>query len=57
MQFNTVDEAKEYVLAKTRKATSLEEINSAIRRYQENADNAYSDESRKLWLDTAVQDN
>jgi hypothetical protein len=51
MQFNTIDEAKEYVVAVTNKAKSLKEINSAISYYQKMVDNAHTDESRNFWLD------
>lgn len=51
MQFCTVEEAKEYVVALTNKARSLEEINSTINHYQEMFESAHSEESRTLWLD------
>lgn len=50
MQFSTVEEAKEYVVALTNKAKSLEEINSTISHYQEMFENAHNEESRSLWL-------
>lgn len=50
MQFCTVEEAKEYVVALTNKARSLEEINSTISHYQEMLESAHSEESRDLWL-------
>lgn len=51
MKFNSVDEAKEYVVAVTNKAKSLKEMDSTISRYLEMADAEHSDETRKLWLD------
>lgn len=50
MQFCTVEEAKEYVVALTNKAKSLEEINSTISHYQEMFESAHNEESRGLWL-------
>lgn len=50
MQFCTVEEAKEYVVALTNKARSFEEINSTISHYQEMLESAHSEESRDLWL-------
>lgn len=50
MQFRTVEEAKEYVVALTNKAKSLEEINSTISHYQEMFESAHNEESRSLWL-------
>ena len=51
MQFNSVNDAKEYVVAVTNKAKTLKEINSATSYYQEMVDSAHSDESRILWMD------
>lgn len=50
MQFSTVEEAKEYVVALTNKAKSLEELNSTISHYQEMFESARNEESRGLWL-------
>jgi len=50
VSFNTVNEAKEYVVSVTNRAKSIEEIDSALAYYQEMADNAYNEESRSLWL-------
>ncbi|MFB2718367.1 hypothetical protein [Shewanella xiamenensis] len=50
MQFNTVDEAKEYVVSLTNKARTIENIDSAISYYQEMVDSSDSEDSKKLWL-------
>lgn len=50
MQFCTVEEAKEYVVALTNKAKTLGEINSTISHYQEMFESAHTEESRALWL-------
>ncbi len=50
MKFNTIDEAKEYVVSLTNKAKSVEQIDSAIIYYQQMADGAHSEESRNLWF-------
>jgi|SRR5690554_659448 len=50
MQFNTIDEAKEYVVSLTNKARTIENIDSAISYYQEMVDSSHSEDSKKLWL-------
>lgn len=50
MNFNTVDEAKEYVVLVTNKAKSIEDIDSTLAYYQQMVDKAYSEDSRSLWL-------
>jgi len=50
LNFNTVDEAKEYVVSVTNKAKSIEEIDSALVCYQKMVDKAHSEESRSLCL-------
>ena len=49
MQFNSVDDAKEYVVNVTNKAKTLDDINSSINYYQKNIDDAYDDMSRQIW--------
>lgn len=50
MEFNTIDEAKEYVVSLTNKARTIENIDSAVTYYQEMVDGAHSEYSRNLWL-------
>lgn len=50
LNFNTVDEAKEYVVSVTNKAKSIEEIESALAYYQKKVNKAHSEESKNLWL-------
>lgn len=50
MQFNTIDEAKEYVVSLTNKARTIENIDSAISYYQEMVDSSHSEDLKKLWL-------
>lgn len=50
MNFNTVDEAKEYVVSVTNKAKSIEDIDSALTYYKGMVDSAHNEESRTLWL-------
>lgn len=50
MKFDTIDEAKEYVVLLTNRARTIEDINSAIIYYQEMVDGSHSKESRSLWL-------
>ncbi|TLF45429.1 hypothetical protein FEI13_18230 [Halomonas urmiana] len=50
MKFNTIDEAKEYVVSLTNKARTIEDVDSAISYYQEMVDGAHSDDSRNLWF-------
>ena len=50
MNFNTVDEAKEYVVSVTNKTKSIEEIDSALAYYQKMVDKAHSEKSKILWL-------
>lgn len=50
MQFNTIDEAKEYVVSLTNKAKNIENIDSAISYYQEKVDSSHSENSKNLWL-------
>lgn len=50
MEFNTINEAKEYVVSLTNKARTIENIDSAISYYQEMVDSSHSEGSRNLWL-------
>lgn len=50
MQFNTIDEAKEYVVSLTNKARTIENIDSAISYYQEMVDSSHSEDSKKYFL-------
>lgn len=50
MEFNAIDEAKEYVVSLTNKARTIENVDSAIRYYQEMVDSSHSEDSRILWL-------
>ncbi|MDG0801618.1 hypothetical protein [Pectobacterium polaris] len=50
MRFNTIDEAKEYVVLLTNKARTIESIDSTIIYYQEMVDSLHNKESRNLWL-------
>lgn len=50
MEFNTIDEAKEYVVSLTNKARTIENVDSAISYYQEMVDSAHREDSRNLWL-------
>ncbi|MFB1118093.1 hypothetical protein RF240_19335 [Dickeya dadantii] len=50
MKFNTIDEAREYVVSLTNKARTIESIDSAIAYYQEMVGGSHSEESRNLWL-------
>ncbi|MET1080295.1 MAG: hypothetical protein ABWY06_19965 [Pseudomonas sp.] len=51
MNFKTISKAKEYVIFKTNKNKSIEDINIAIAHYQEMTDNARNEESKSLWID------
>lgn len=50
MEFNTIDDAKEYVVSVTNKARSIEDIESAICYFQEMADSSHDNDSRVLWI-------
>lgn len=50
MKFNTIDEAKEYVVSITNKARTVENVDAAISHYQEMVDRSHSEDSRNLWL-------
>jgi hypothetical protein len=50
LEFNAIDEAKEYVVSLTNKARTIENVDSAIRYYQEMVDSSHSEDSRILWL-------
>ncbi|MBG2914186.1 hypothetical protein KUA04_03535 [Proteus mirabilis] len=48
--FNTIDEAKEYVVLHTNKARTIEDIDSNITYYKKMVNNSHSEESKNLWL-------
>lgn len=50
MRFNTIDEAKEYVVSLTNKVSTNESIDSAISYYQEMVDSSHSEDSKNFWL-------
>ena len=50
MMFNTIDEAKEYVVLHTNKARTIEDIDSNITYYKKMVNNSHSEESKNLWL-------
>lgn len=50
MKFNSIDEAKEYVVSLTNKARTIENIDSATSYYQEMVNSSHSEDSKKLWL-------
>ncbi|HGN1675707.1 TPA: hypothetical protein ACXNPK_003288 [Proteus mirabilis] len=50
MMFNTIDEAKEYVVLLTNKARTIEDIDSNITYYKKMVNNSHSEESKNLWL-------
>ncbi|MBA5601069.1 hypothetical protein H1224_08375 [Pectobacterium aroidearum] len=50
MKFNTIDEAREYVVSLTNKARTIESIDSTIAHYQEMVGGSHSEESRNFWL-------
>jgi hypothetical protein len=49
LEFNTIDDAKKYVVLLTNKTRTIEEVDSAISYYQEMMDNSHSEDSRNLW--------
>ncbi len=50
MMFNTIDEAKEYVVLLTNKARTIEDIDSNITYYKKMVNNSHSEESKNFWL-------
>ncbi|HEM7567120.1 TPA: hypothetical protein U2J78_004986 [Serratia marcescens] len=50
MKFNTIDEAKQYVISLTNKAKTIENIDSSIIHYQDMVNSSQSKELRSLWL-------
>jgi hypothetical protein len=50
LEFNTIDEAKEYVVLLTNKARTIENIDAAVSYYQTMVESSHSEDSRNLWL-------
>jgi hypothetical protein len=50
LEFNTIDEAKEYVVLLTNKARTIKNIDAAVSYYQTMVESSHSEDSKNLWL-------